>query len=508
MIRNPVLRGFCPDPSMIRVGDDYYIAVSTFEWWPGVRLYHSRDLIHWEQLPSPLNRISQLDMRGNPNNGGIWAPCLSYCDGTFFLVYTDVKSKKKPCYNTHNYLVYTDDIAGEWSEPVYLNSTGFDPSLFHDGDRKYLLNMRNGFRGILLQEYDHARGRLVGEARTIYTGTALGFTEGPHLYKRDGYYYLITAEGSTGYGHAVTVARSKDIWGPYETDPKNPMLTSRDDPSLRLQKAGHASMVQMQNGEWLMAYLCGRPVDGKCLTGRETALAPIEWVDGWPRVKGGGHAPFDAFEPPLALEPFAAEVEPDRDDFTDGLGVFYSYLRVPPEDAVTVSNGKLKLIGRETLFSNFRVSLIARRQKESHCTAETEMRFSPEKIEQAAGLAYLYNNENYYLLIKTLSDGGAPVLRLVRSINGSVWEMLEDIKLPPHGAVRLRAENTGLTVRFFYALDGGDFTEIGDGFSSAFLSDEDAAGFTGAHFALYCHDAANGVQEAQFAYFEVKNLPE
>jgi maltose-binding protein MalE len=177
---------------------------------------------------------------------------LSYHEGTFFLIYTDVKSQKRPCYNTHNYLVWTGDIAGEWSEPVYLNSTGFDPSLFHDGDKKYLVNMRNGFNGILLQEYDHKKRALVGEVRTIYKGTELGFTEGPHLYRRGGYYYLVTAEGGTGYGHAVTVARAESIAGPYETDPQNPMLTSRDDPSLRLQKAGHASLVEMRNGEWLM----------------------------------------------------------------------------------------------------------------------------------------------------------------------------------------------------------------------------------------------------------------
>ena len=505
MIQNPILRGFCPDPSIIRVGDDYYIAVSTFEWWPGVRLYHSRDLKNWDQLPSPLQRVSQLNMRGNPNNGGIWAPCLSYCDGTYYLVYTDVKSQKRPCYNTHNYLVWTDDIAGEWSDPVYLNSTGFDPSLFHDGDRKYLVNMRNGFNGILMQEYDHGKRAVVGGVRTIFKGTGLGFTEGPHLYRHGGYYYLVTAEGGTGYGHAVTVARAKDVWGPYELDPQNPMLTSRDDPALGLQKAGHASMVETQGGEWLMAHLCARPVEGRCLTGRETALEPIEWVDGWPRIKGGGHTPLDAF--PSPLEDVSSDVgeEPARDDFSRGLGDYYSYLRVPTGEDIDVSGGRLRMIGRETLFSNFRVTLIARRQKESNCAAEAGMIFTPEKIEHAAGLAYLYNNENFYLLLKTLSgDDGSPVLRLVRSIKGCNWETLAEIELGPHEELMLRAENEGLTVRFYYGEDGGSRKEIGEGFDSAFLSDEAAPGFTGAHFALYCHDAANRGRGAEFTYFEVK----
>ena len=505
MIQNPVLRGFSPDPSIIRAGDDYYIAVSTFEWWPGVGLYHSRDLKNWEQLPSPLRRASQLNMRGNPNNGGIWAPCLSYHEGTFFLIYTDVKSQKRPCYNTHNYLVWTDDIAGEWSEPVYLNSTGFDPSLFHDGDRKYLVNMRNGFKGILMQEYDHGKRALVGAVRTIFTGTDMGFTEGPHLYRHGGQYYLITAEGGTGYGHAVTVARAKDIWGPYELDPQNPMLTSRDDPSLPLQKAGHASMVKMQDGEWLMAHLCARPVEGRCLTGRETALEPLEWVDGWPRIKGGGHAPLTSFESPLEGVVFDAREEPDRDDFSGGVGAYYSSLRIPPGEDISASGGRLRLIGRETLFSNFRVTLLARRQKESGCTAEAGMIFTPEMIEHAAGLAYLYNNENFYLLIKTLADDDeTPILRLVRSVKGSNWETLAEIRLDPHERLILRAENEGLTVRFYYAGDGGDAREIGDGFDSSFLSDEAAPGFTGAHFALYCHDAGNGGHAAEFTCFEVK----
>ena len=147
MIQNPILKGFCPDPCIIRAGEDFYIAVSTFEWWPGVRIYHSKDLKHWEQIPSPLLRQSQLDMTGDPTSGGVWAPCLSYDGKKFWLVYTDVKTKKGMYYNTHNYLVWTEDIYGDWSEPVYLNSVGFDPSLFHDTDgKKYLINMLNGLR--------------------------------------------------------------------------------------------------------------------------------------------------------------------------------------------------------------------------------------------------------------------------------------------------------------------------------------------------------------------------
>lgn len=508
-IQNPVLRGFCPDPSMIRVGDDYYIACSTFEWWPGVKLYHSRDLVQWEQLPSPLRRTNQLDMRGEPVNCGVWAPALSWHDGTFFLIYTDVKTQRRPHYHTHNYLVWTNDIAGEWSEPIYLNSTGFDPSLFHDGNRKYVVNMRNGFKGILLQEYDHRERKLVGQVHEIFKGTNLGYTEGPHIFRRGEYYYLVVAEGGTGYGHAVTVARAKDLLGPYEVDPYNPMLTSRDNASLRLQKAGHASFVETQGGEWIMAHLCARPVLGKSLTGRETALQPVEWVEDWPRIKGGGHAPLDAFPVPASLSrdgaaAFAPVTEPERDDFSRGLGHFYSTMRVPLGEDATVADGELTLTGRESMFSCYRVTLLARRQKEPHTSTQTAMRFSPSISEHAAGIAYLYNNDNFYLLIKTLTEDDEEVLRLMRSKKGANWELIAECALPPHVLLTLRAENVATTVRFFYALDETNMQPIGGECESGFLSDEDAPGFTGAHFALYCHDVSGGGHEARFEYFEVK----
>jgi xylan 1,4-beta-xylosidase len=226
VIRNPILRGFNPDPSIVRVGDDYYIATSTFEWFPGVQIHHSRDLVHWRLLTRPLTRASQLDMRGDPDSCGVWAPCLSHADGLFYLVYTDVKRYGRTTVggasgaslrDFHNSLVTSPRIDGDWSDPVFLNSSGFDPSLFHDDDgRKYLVNQlwdhrpgRNRFAGIVLQEYAPAERRLSGERRLVFEGTPLGLTEAPHLYKRGGYYYLLTAEGGTGWGHAVTMARAR-----------------------------------------------------------------------------------------------------------------------------------------------------------------------------------------------------------------------------------------------------------------------------------------------------------
>ena len=297
MITNPILPGFNPDPSIVRVGDDYYIATSTFEWYPGVQIHHSKDLKHWRLVSRPLNREVLLDMRGNPDSCGIWAPCLSYSDGLFHLVYTDVKRHDGNFKDTHNYLTTCATIDGEWSDPVYLNSSGFDASLFHDDDgRKWLVNMvwdgrhfRNRFGGIYLQEYSVDKRALVGEMVNIFRGSPLGFTEAPHLFKRDGWYYLLTAEGGTGYTHAMTVARSKNIDGPYELDPQGYLLTAKDNRQLPLQRSGHGDFVETQNGEHYLVHLCGRPLKGlrRCPLGRETGLQPMEWTgDGWPRIPG------------------------------------------------------------------------------------------------------------------------------------------------------------------------------------------------------------------------------
>jgi xylan 1,4-beta-xylosidase len=265
-IRNPILRGFNPDPSIVRVGDDYYIATSTFEWYPGVQIHHSRDLVHWRLLTRPLRRASQLDMRGDPDSCGIWAPCLTHHDGLFHLIYTDVKRYGRSSAagapgaslrDFHNYLVTSATIDGDWSDPIYLNSSGFDPSLFHDDDgRKFLVNMlwdhrpaQNRFAGIVLQEYSPAAQRLIGERQIIFAGTPIGFTEAPHLYKRNGWYYLLTAEGGTGWGHAVTMARSRAIDGPYELHPDVYILTARDRPDAPLQRAGHADLVDTPAGQ-------------------------------------------------------------------------------------------------------------------------------------------------------------------------------------------------------------------------------------------------------------------
>lgn len=512
MIENPILRGFCPDPSIIRVEDDFYIATSTFEWWPGVKIHHSKDLKNWQQIASPLQRVSQLNMIGNPTSGGIWAPCLSYDNGIFYLVYTDVKTKKGRYYNNHNYLIYTDDINGEWSDPIYLNSTGFDPSLFHDKDgKKYLVNMKNGFKGILLQEYDEAQKCLVGEIKNIFPGTEAGYTEGPHIYNINAYYYLIVAEGGTGYGHCVTMARSKNIFGPYEVDPENPMLTSRDDENDYLQKSGHADIVCTKDNEWYMVHLCARPIEGEKISilGRETAIQKVYWNDeGWLRLSTndkkvqryvkGPNIPEHLFPTPIEKDDFDNEI----------LHVRYSSPRMPlGENAdLTARKGYLRLFGQESMNSHHHVSLLATRQTSIHAKAELSIDFNPKYEEQLAGITYMYDTMNFYILGKTINSNKDAVLVLLKSDGGVITDLIIPTPVDQTKTIYMGVTSKGEFAQFRYSYDQINWVNIGEECDATILSDEYCRGFTGAHFGMYCHDMTGLRLHADFDYFSYQEL--
>ncbi len=535
MIRNPILPGFNPDPSIVRVGDDYYIATSTFEWFPGVQIHHSRDLVNWRLVARPLNRSSQLDMRGDPDSGGVWAPCLTHADGLFHLVYTDVKRYGRTTVagasgaslrDFHNYLVTSPTIDGPWSDPVYLNASGFDPSLFHDQDgRKYLLNMlwdhrpgRNRFAGIACQEYSPAERRLVGERRVIFEGTALGLTEAPHLYRRDGWYYLLTAEGGTGFGHAATLARSRHLWGPYELHPDGQILTSRDRPDAPLQRAGHADLVETKGGETYAVYLCGRPLPnrGRCVLGRETAIQKMVWgEDGWLRtVDGRGTPELEAQAPDLPPHPWPAA--PERSDF-DGpdLPIDFQWLRTPyPEEIFSLSArpGWLRLIGRESLGSLFRQALVARRQQAFCYSAATRMDFEPRHFQQAAGLVCYYNASKFHYLMVTHD---AALGRCVQVMSALPDSPQADAFTPPipigPGPVELRVEVDFERLRFAFRLAEDAWTVLPQVFDASILSDEAAApgtpNFTGAFVGMACQDTSGAAHPADFDWFDYRERP-
>ncbi|MEJ0043352.1 MAG: glycoside hydrolase family 43 protein [Rhizomicrobium sp.] len=420
----------------------------------------------------------------------------------------------------HNYLVTAERIDGEWSDPVYMNSSGFDPSLFHDDDgRKYFVNQlwdhrpgRNRFNGIVLQEYSHAEGRLIGARKQIFAGTPLGLTEAPHLYKRSGWYYLITAEGGTGWNHAVTMARSRHIEGPYELHPDTYILSSRNRPDAPLQRAGHADLVETQAGETYMVYLCGRPLPGRgrCVLGRETAIQPMVWgEDGWLRTTDGQGVPhLEAKAPDLPAHPFPPE--PEREEFdTPGLPRAFQWLRSPyPDDLFSLDArpGHLRLFGRESIGSLFAQALVARRQQAFCYTAETELDFEPEHYQQAAGLVCYYSGAKFHYLHVSHDEALGRHLRVMSVLPDSPQAdaFTAPIPLPP-GPVRLRADVDYQRLYFSYRLHGGDWLRLPETFDASILSDEATApgnpNFTGAFVGMACQDTSGAAHPADFDYF-------
>ena len=519
-ISNPILTGFNPDPSILRVGDDYYIATSTFEWFPGVQISHSRDLNNWEVVARPLNRYSQLDMRGNPNSGGVWAPCLSFHDGVFYLIYSNVRRWASCFKDVNNYLVTAENIDGPWSEPIFMNSSGFDPSLFHDDDgRKWFVNMiwdhrdqKVNFGGILLQEYGHSQQKLVGEIRNIFTGTPLGLVEAPHLYKRNGYYYLLTAEGGTFMSHAATVCRSKDIWGPYELMPDNPMISSAKNPELRLQSAAHGCFVENADGSWLFAHLCRRQFDnGRSILGRETALQNIEWVDDWPRLTSGESVPADEFTSPLEHSE-RVKKSVVLDDFdSEVLGIEWQSPRVAPQQisSLTERPGFLRLYGKESIASQFEQSLVARRQKSFHISSSTRLQYSPQNIQQLAGLVAFYNTDAFYYLYVTRAEHAEKCLGIMRCEKGNISYIIEkDYILDGWDDIYLKLEIENERIRFFYSKDGEQWHVAGWEDDASILSDEHAmpVGFTGNFVGMACQDMSGTGLHADFDWFEYRTL--
>lgn len=543
MIHNPILRGFHPDPSIVRVGEDYYIATSTFEWWPGVRLHHSRDLVHWELIGYVLTRTSQLDLRGVGPSQGIWAPYLTYDKGTFYLLYTVVKAFYCNMYDTENYLVTAKDIRGPWSEPVALNNFGFDPSLFHDTDgRKYMVSMVTDHRvpkkyagRLLLQEFDPARGEMTGPVKDIYQAKDI-FLEGPHLFKRKGYYYLFCADTGTGEAHGQTILRSRSVWGPYEmyrpTDPcRQPgeaysILTSRHHEDILLQKAGHCDLVETPEGEWYAVHLCGRashdwnPSDAprfagarRYMLGRETAIQKMRWTeDDWLVLDGGGNTPAEWVEEPKGYRE-AKQGQPEmrlvRDDFNATvLHNDYQSLRIPMDEryiSLTARPGWLRMYGRSGLASRFSQSLIARRVTEYSMSAETCVDFEPEVFKQMAGLILMYDTDNYLYLHISYDEDVGKCITLLKAENRKYEYLMDYVPLKSGRDVVLGFTLQGTEVQFSYGYRGETPKKAGPVINAGFLSDEacNEGWFTGAMTGICCQDLTGFGKYADFDWFTV-----
>ena len=542
MIHNPVLPGFNPDPCICRRGGDFYLAVSSFEWFPGVPVYHSKDLKHWELYANALTDPHTVDLRGLPSAKGIWAPCLTYCreDDLFYLVYGIMHSMNARYFDISNYLITARDPAGPWSEPVYLHSMGFDASLFHDDDgRKYLAALewetREGHEKpgpISIMEYDPVLKKVIGLPRRIWRGaTDRGCIEAPHLTKRNGFYYIMCAEGGTGYYHSVTMGRSRNVFGPYEPDPMGPILTSspgdfneRSDwdhlkpryynPEVTLQKAGHGSYVDLPGGETYLLFHCSRPFtpELRCTLGRETAIARMRWTkDGWLRTESGSPLP-DEWVRESALPETDLQGPPAFDDFdSDTLGLMYYAPRIDPKSFTDLTSrpGWIRLKGQESGASLHQVSILARKLTSLHAAATVKMEFNPVCWQHSAGLILYYDNMNFFYLGKTFSEElGQPMLQLLRLENGKKYEYPGQIvPLAKQGPLWLRFTVEGRDTRFYYSFDGETYFPVGPSLDTSLLSDEysDYGEFTGTFAGITCADRLLHEKSADFDFFELKN---
>ena len=511
MIKNPVLTGFHADPSLLYVDGTFYVANSTFEYFPGVKISASKDLADWETVSYPLSETRLLNMEGNPKSTGIWAPCLTHHDGTFYLVYTDVKSwQDSPYKDTPNYITTAKDIKGPWTDPVFVNCSGFDPSLFHDGDKKYFVSMewdyrRTGhdqFSGILLTELDPKTLKPIAEPIRIFKGSPRGGVEGPHLYKKDGYYYLFTAEGSTEYGHAETVARSKTIDGEYEMHPNTHLICADGVLSAPLQKTGHGAMAQSSDGRWWFAFLCGRPIDQslRCPLGRETAINELIWENDWPYLKN------KTVIADLEFEGYGEQKAPQAKEYSFNDEEFlldFQFLRSKPK--FELENGILKLWGGNSTVCNFGQNMIVRRQTEFNFEAATFVKLHGKNFQQMAGLLYRYDEKtNYFLRVIFDEEKAQHTLALLCTDAGNFsMPLAEEIPVSADG-VHLKVTVKGRRGIFSYSLDGVSYTEIPHVIDVSTLSDDYAnpLGFTGAFIGMSCIDMRDKTAWAEFHYFK------
>lgn len=544
MIKNPILTGFNPDPCICRKGDDFYIAVSSFEWLPGIPIYHSKDLKHWELYTHVLTLNSQVELRKLPSAKGVWAPCLTYCEeeDSFYVIYGVMNSMNARYFDVDNYLIKAKDIRGPWTEPVYLHSAGFDASILHDDDgRKYIVSLewetRDGYEKpgvICVAEYDAKNKCLKEYPKRVYNGgTDRGCIEAPHLTKRGEYYYLMCAEGGTGYNHCVTMARSKSPYGPFEKDPMNPILTSSPNnsneradwdhlkpryynPESVLQKSGHGSYVNLDEKTAYLVHLCARPFvpELRCTLGRESAIQKMIWNDdGWLRMADGTNLAKIEIEEAY-LPAFDAEILPDRDDFDETvLRKDYYSPRIFPNEFTdcTSREGFIRLRGQESLSSLNRVSLLCRKLPSVEVEASVCLDFNPEIYQHSAGLVLYYDNMNYIALRKYYSDTlKQPAVAIISLENGEKKEHLDTRTAVDCRMLRFELIVSGRESYFKWGYEGEDTKPIGPVFDTDKLSDEYCkyGEFTGTMVGIFAVDSMFHKKEADFDYFSVTNKEE
>ena len=506
---NPVRRGFYPDPSVIRVGDDFYMVNSSFQYFPAIPISHSKDLVHWETIGHAVTNPDYLDLSAIKDSHGIWAPDIEYINGKFYIIATlrlnpTEKAEGQPM--RRQLIVSSDRPEGEYSAPHWIDVDDIDPSLFVDTDGKAYMIIAAGAKAIELSpDLSHT----VGELKTVWSGTGERCSEGPHIFYKDGYYYAMVAEGGTGYGHGINVARSKSLFGTYENSPYNPVMRQFD-ASSPIQRAGHGKLVQDQNGDWWCMYLCGRPNEGKFTTcGRESALDRVEWTaDGWFTINGGKGPSLCALAPDLPQEVYE---ERDRDDFdSDKLDLTWQFVRNPDTAhcSLTERRGFFRIWTQDaTLNQISSKNTLVKREKEHHFTATTALEFSPECKGSQAGIVCYYSTTTYIRWCVCF-DGGKK-LRLVAN-RGSGEELIAEVENIESSRIALKVDVNAQRREFSYSTNEGALWSIGGVVESCtFLSDEgnpaERKRHTGTLTGIYANNGGSGEKVcADFDYFEMR----
>ncbi|MCE0459463.1 family 43 glycosylhydrolase [Curtobacterium flaccumfaciens] len=506
---NPVLRGFAPDPSVIHVDGWFYLANSSFEWFPTVPLYRSRNLTDWVYIGSVEHAAPGQTLRGVPDSAGIWAPALSH-DGTqFWITYSIVRTFHGRQLDVETFVATTNDPTDGWNLPRRVSGHGFDPSLFHHDGKHYLLNLQSDsrpggsrFSGILIVELNADGTATAGTPTLLLQHTEL--IEGPKLLHHDGWFYLVLAEGGTGTEHGVRVARSRALHDPYTLDAE-PLLTSRDNPHLRLQKAGHGELVTDTQGNWFITFLAARwlsTTHGRQFPwGRETCVQSISWSDGWPRLAEGGHHPANTVTVPNST--------PDAPPVPANYGRPWYSLRAPADQwaHLTEPTGPIRLRGQHDLESMFDVSLLAKPLTSRSTRFGATVDAAPRSYTDAAGIVAWYNSTSYCSLAITWSepeqepqsgqqwagDGRRVVVLTVRDTDGA--HVLAKTELPDQRPAALGVTINGSAIQF----DLSD-QPIGPPIDVGILSDDygPLLRFTGAMIGIFAVDTVDAAFIATF----------
>lgn len=495
---NPVLPGFYPDPSICRSGRDFYLVTSSFEYFPGVPIFKSRDLVHWQQIGYCLDRQSQLPLSGAAASTGIYAPTLRYYDGIFYMTTTNMTSGG-------NFIVTAKAPEGPWSEPIMVKQEGIDPSLFFDRDGKVLYTTSCG--GALQSCIDIKTGKILSKPRVVWEGTGGQYPEGPHLYYRNGWYYLLLAEGGTEYGHMVTIARSKSPWGPFEPCLRNPILTHRSYFSP-IQATGHADLVEV-DGKWFAVFHGIRP-NGypPCYhLGRETFLSPVTWQkDGFPVIGKQGRV---ETEMQISLRP-DKKIKPElkRDDFDSGkLNLCWNFLRNPNPAlySLTERPGYLRLRGSADGLNDIASpSWLGRRQCHFDLKAVACLEFKPTKSNEEAGLVVRMNENHHYEIFITLRKGKQSVVlrRRIGSLQAEV--ACRQLQQSKNLRLILAIDANRDKYLFSYGTNEKRIKLLGTG-ETRYLSTEVAGGFTGVYLAMYATGNGKSCKNpADFDWFEYR----